>query len=412
MHKNIEIPSGWEKQVLESLLEESPTYGANAASVEYNERLPRYIRITDIAEGGRLRSGDTRSIERSAARGKEVRPDDILLARSGATVGKSYLHRQVGNYAYAGYLIRIRPNPDLIEAEYLFQLTQSPLYERWLKVMLRAGAQPNINATEYASLVIAVPPMAEQRRIAKLLRTWDEAIEIVEQLIAAKVATRNFRFQELVFGPNWPKCTIGSVIKAVSRPIPTPTSSYTALGIRSHGKGTFHRTIDRPDEIDMDTVYRVGARDLIVNITFGWEGAIALAKPEDEGTYVSHRFPTFEINETKIKREFIGYAIKAPRFVHALGVASPGGAGRNRVLSKDEFLKIAIPLPPMPKQVKIADVLVLSEHEIDLLTQRRQALVTQKRGLMRKLLTGEWRVPMSDGIAAKALARAVAGATQ
>lgn len=153
----------------------------------------------------------------------------------------------------------------------------------------------------------------------------------------------------------------------------------------------------------METVYEVGPRDLIVNITFAWEGAIALAKPSDAGYYVSHRFPTFEVDEEKVNREFLGYAVRTRRFFHHLGIASPGGAGRNRVLNKHDFLEIDIPFPPKNEQDRIAAFLGTADREIELLEAQKTAIEKQKRGLMQKLLTGEWRVSLDypDGAATK-----------
>ncbi len=236
----------------------------------------------------------------------------------------------------------------------------------------------------------------EQRVIGKILGHWHNAIETVSRLIAATEKRREYLTRMLMSNSNWPKCPIGDVISAISRPLPTPKTAYKAVSIRSHGKGTFQRTVDRPEEIDMDTVYAVGARDLIVNITFAWEGAIALAKPIDAGCFVSHQFPTFEIDESKIYRDFLGYAVRTRRFFYDLGIASPGGAGRNRVLNKTEFLKIKIPLPSAGIQRNIAEVLNIANHEIELLNSEQDVLEKQKRGLMRKLLSGEWRVPLPE----------------
>jgi type I restriction enzyme, S subunit len=78
--------------------------------------------------------------------------------------------------------------------------------------------------------------------------------------------------------------------------------------------------------------------------------------------------------------------------VHELGLVSPGGAGRNRVLSKGDFLRIKVELPSLEEQQRIAGVLETCDREIELLEKQLAALREQKRGLMQKLLTGEVRV--------------------
>ena len=156
---------------------ESPQYGAAASGRPYDPELPRYVRITDITDDGRLRNDEMASAEPSEATGYELKPGDLLFARSGATVGKTYLYRpENGPCVYAGYLIRFRPLRDSAIPEFLERCTHSLFYRRWVESMFRAGAQPNINAAEYSSLTIPLPPLAEQQAIAAALDGVDRAI--------------------------------------------------------------------------------------------------------------------------------------------------------------------------------------------------------------------------------------------
>ena len=101
-----------------------------------------------------------------------------LFARSGATVGKTYLHRQSdGPCVYAGYLIRFQALPDVALPEFLELWTRSDFYRRWVASMFRAGAQPNINAAEYSSLPVALPSLGEQQRIIAALEGVDASLE-------------------------------------------------------------------------------------------------------------------------------------------------------------------------------------------------------------------------------------------
>jgi type I restriction enzyme S subunit len=173
-----------------------------------------------------------------------------------------------------------------------------------------------------------------------------------------------------------------------------------ALGLRSHGKGTFQRLVDRPETVAMETLYQVEPNELIVNITFAWEGAIAITKLEDKGCLTSHRFPMYKVDENLVLIDYLRYVILAKRFVFNLGLSSPGGAGRNRVLNKKDFLKLKIPVPPLEKQKQIANVLRTADWEIDASEQYLSLLKEQKQGLMQKLLTGDWRVPVEAEVAA------------
>ncbi len=90
-----------------------------------------------------------------------------------------------------------------------------------------------------------------------------------------------------------------------TREIEKPTENYLALGIRSHGKGIFHKPDSDPKAIAMDKLYEVKENDFIVNITFAWEHAVAIISKEDEGGLVSHRFPTYVIDQKQFLLNFL-----------------------------------------------------------------------------------------------------------
>jgi type I restriction enzyme S subunit len=192
------------------------------------------------------------------------------------------------------------------------------------------------------------------------------------------------------FGPDLQP--LRTLIESASRQIAKPNQAYRALGIRSHGKGTFERFVSDPSSVAMEHLYVALAGDLIVNITFAWEGAVALVPTEHDGGLVSHRFPTFEPREDQVNPRFLRHALRMPRFTYLLGVVSPGGAGRNRVLNKTDFLELDIPAPSLKAQDQVAKVLDDAEAAIAAERLSLEALQRQKRGLMQKLLTGEWRV--------------------
>lgn len=150
-----------------SLLSESPEYGAGEAGIErVDEATPRYIRITDIDENGELLPG----FGMTAANVEPqyfLRDGDLLFARSGNTVGKSYLHeseRVPYPCFYAGYMIRFRFGEKVLP-KYVFAFAQTPYYHEWVSAIQRSAGQPNINAQEYRSLEIPLPPLPEQRKI-------------------------------------------------------------------------------------------------------------------------------------------------------------------------------------------------------------------------------------------------------
>ena len=135
----------------------------------------------------------------------------------------------------------------------------------------------------------------------------------------------------------------------------------------------------------MERLYEVDCNDLIVNITFAWEGAIAIVRPEDTGALVSHRFPTYQFDQNAVLPEYFRYPILDQQFIYKLGVISPGGAGRNRVLNKSDFLKIKLPLPEVAEQKQIADCLGSLDDLIAAEGRKLNALRQHKEGLMQQL---------------------------
>lgn len=152
---------------LKSLLLSKPQYGANEAGLirEHKEQA-RYIRITDIDENGLISSDELGATVANLEEKYILNENDIVIARSGATVGKAYIHRHLPyTCVYAGYLIRFVVDSNKILPDYLFAYTQLNPYKEWVNAIQRPSAQPNINAEEYQSLEIPLPNLSKQQEI-------------------------------------------------------------------------------------------------------------------------------------------------------------------------------------------------------------------------------------------------------
>ncbi len=140
-------------------------YGANESAVEYKKGDVRYIRITDIDEYGNLKQTDKKTAS-NIENAYLLKPNDILFARSGS-VGRCYIHKFLEEQAiFAGYLIRYFLNENLIDADYLFYYCNSNIYKYWVDTIQRPAVQANINAQEYRSMPIPLPPIVKQKDIA------------------------------------------------------------------------------------------------------------------------------------------------------------------------------------------------------------------------------------------------------
>jgi type I restriction enzyme S subunit len=151
-------------------------YGLNAPAMSEGTGV-RFVRITDITQGGELRHEEPAFIPRQTPDldNYELKDGDVLIARSGATVGKSYVHQSFGERAvFAGYLIRFQPDTSRVLPGFIGAFLRTVDYWRQLNSHKRAVAQPNVNAKQLASLVLPLPPMTEQVRLVTLLEEADE----------------------------------------------------------------------------------------------------------------------------------------------------------------------------------------------------------------------------------------------
>ncbi len=286
--------------------------------------------------------------------------------------------------------------------------TYSLKHEQVIRELRRIATGTSVYGVSKSNLEkvkIPLPPLPEQKAIAQVLSTADDAIQTTEKLIAQKELRKKWLMQQLLTGKKrlkgfentkWKIQPLENFIKSEVREVPKPDVPYLGIGLRSHGKGTFLKPDEQPEKNSMDKFYVVKPNDLIVNITFAWEQAIALVRPEDDGALASHRFPTYTFIEDKGHSDFFRFYILQPRMKFMLKMISPGGAGRNRVMSKSDFIKLEFLLPDYKEQIAIAQVLQAADKEISLLKAKAEKLREQKKGLMQVLLTGKVRLKINN----------------
>lgn len=241
-----------------------------------------------------------------------------------------------------------------------------------------------------------IPSLKEQTKIANFLSNVDNIIEEQEGKVKdleqykkgmmQKIFEQEVRFKDENGEeyPEWEEKWFSEILIEDLYPVKKPNKPYEKLSVRSHAKGTFSSLVEKPEEVAMDTLYEVKANQLIVNITFAWEHAIAIVNKEDEGKLVSHRFPTYKFSNNS-NYKFYRYVITQKIIKYKLGLASPGGAGRNRVLNKKEFLKIEVPNPCLQEQTKIANFLSNIDNIIEEENKKLEDLKLWKKGLLQQM---------------------------
>lgn len=161
------IPTSWEVVHLKRILRERMQYGTNEPAESDDTTYPRYIRITDITANGELRPETFKSLEPSKAKDYLLDKGDVLFARSGATVGKTFLFNADIKACYAGYLIKASCDKRRMLPEYLYYYTQSGAYECWKNSVFIQSTIQNIGADKYQMMYIPVPSKDEQKQIVE-----------------------------------------------------------------------------------------------------------------------------------------------------------------------------------------------------------------------------------------------------
>ncbi len=178
------IPEGWITKKLKYLTNQPLQYGANESGCDYDDSLPRYIRITDISMDNKLKDEGKLSLEYDKAKPYLLEDYDLLFARSGASVGKTFLYKkEYGMSAFAGYLIKASLDKKKVSPKFVYYNTLSCCYESWKQQAFTQATIQNIGAEKYNTFVIPVPPLSEQKAIADYL---DEKCSEIDATIADK----------------------------------------------------------------------------------------------------------------------------------------------------------------------------------------------------------------------------------
>ena len=196
---------GWKLVKLGECLRQKPDYGINAPAVEYDNNLPTYLRISDITEDGYYSRNDIVSVSSLDALNYKLEDGDLVFARTGASVGKTYLYNQKdGILVFAGFLIRVRTDEQIVLSQFFKYQTQTPNYKNWIAANSMRTGQPGINGNEYGEFTFYIPyqndipDLSEQRRIASILSSIDAKIESEEKVLEKYKKIKNGLMEKLL----------------------------------------------------------------------------------------------------------------------------------------------------------------------------------------------------------------------
>lgn len=411
-----EIPEEWEKHTLIELCSGKPEYGANVSAIEKNESLPRYIRITDLNDDGSLRTDEWKSIAEEDAEPYLLQDGDCLFARTGATVGKTYLYKKEdGKCAFAGYLIRFISNNKILNPNFLFYLTHSGEYWRWLTSIQSWGVQPNVNAEQYSKMPVLLPSIKEQQKIATILGTVDDTINkydsiietakhlktgLMQQLLTKGIGHTKFKKVKWLFGKEieipeeWEIEKLKEITHKIgdgihSTPNYVDDSDFYFINGNNlvEGKVVFFdntRNVSEEEfrkyklDLNMDTVF-LSINGTIGNVAFYNNEKIVLGKSV-----------SYIICNEKLNQKFLFYVLQSEYLKKFFGREQTSTTIFN--VSLATVRNSPILLPDIKEQQKIASLFDSVDSKISDLESKNTSLQSLKKGLMQKLLTGQIQV--------------------
>ena len=215
----------------------------------------------------------------------------------------------------------------------------------------------------------------------------------IDQIRQGKVPDGYKKTKTGILPADWDAYMLGDCLQRVEKPVKVKANElYTQIGIRSHGKGLFYKEPVTGAELGNKSVFWIVPDCFVLNIVFAWEQAIGKTTQSEAGMVGSHRFPMYRPVKDTVNIDYLISYFLTKRGTDILEAASPGGAGRNKTLGQDRFLKSKIVLPPVAEQQEIAEILVVQDKIIELKEKLISEKQRQKKHLMQQLLTGRKRL--------------------
>lgn len=254
-----------------------------------------------------------------------------------------------------------RPVKSQLDVRYLDWFFKQPHTWELLRGRSRGmGARrDSVSPQAFLNSEIPLPPLAEQRRIVARLDELATRVRQVEQLRGeARICSQRLlqaRFHQTIANAEWlPMAQVAPLERRSVHVV--PDERYAELGVKSFGRGTFHKSEVLGFELGNKRVFRIEPGDLLFNIVFAWEGAVAVAQPLDSGRIGSHRFLTCLPESGVATAAFLRFYFLTASGLEQLGTASPGGAGRNRTLGLEALGRIRVPVPAYSQQLEFDEL--------------------------------------------------------
>lgn len=413
-----EIPKGWECTTMNRLLISPLQYGASESGEM--TQLPdycRYIRITDITLDGKLKDEGQKYLPKEIADEYPVEKGDLLFARSGATVGKSYLFNEDFKACFAGYLIKARLNNNYSIPAYVSYYTKSTQYDEWKnRIFIQATIQ-NIGADKYARLSIPLPPLSEQHSIVSFLDSkcskideWiskkQKEVELLgeaKQRIIADAVTHglnpNVKMKKTGIAwleevpEHWELKPIRSLLKESEEK--TETGDEELLSLSQYTGITRKKDANKTGMFEAETTIgykKVHPGQFVMNIMLAWNGSYAVSTLDG---IISPAYCVFDFI-CDCDKMYYDYLLRTKMYSSAFKTESRGIIDSRLRLYPYKFYPFYIPVPPLSEQQAIVSYITSKTTKIDSLmssmNKEIEHLKEYKQRLISDVVTGQIKV--------------------
>jgi type I restriction enzyme, S subunit len=372
-----------------------------------------YLRVANVQDGF-LDLEEIKWIEvaPSDVERYSLKRGDVLLTEGGDfnKLGRgSVWLEEIPGCLHQNHVFAVRPNQKTLLPEFLAYQTASPYGKRYFQACSKQSTNlASINSLQLRQFPLLLPPVAEQRRIAEILRAWDEGIDKTERLIAAKEKRLRSMMANSLAVPHdkrtikraeWVKTTLGEILTTASRRVNWDEAAiYRLITVKRACGGLVFRGDRKGSDILTKDMYLVRAGDFVISRRQVVHGAWAMAIAKFDGAHVSKEYACLEAKRDRLWMPYFDWLSRTPEVRHLSYICSYGVDIEKMVLNLGWLLRSEIVIPrSVERQKEIANALDCAAQELQLHQRQLAALQGQKRGLMQKLLAGEWAVPLRDG---------------
>ena len=333
-------------------------------------------------------------------RNKTIRESDVVIVRTGANIGDACVVPKSFDGSQSFTTLLARPDKNQLHPHFLAQFVNSEFGRSEVERLMAGGGKENLNSGELERFRITLLPIKEQQQVADVLLCWDAAIERTEQLIAAKERSQKGLMQRLLYD-GAPLYRLSDFVDRVTRKNATGNNHPLTISGKD-GLVSQSQYFDKRIAAETTAHYTLLTRgEFAYNRSYsaGYPyGAIKRLNAHNEGI-VSSLYLCFALKEeAPLLSDYLAYYCEAGGFNHQIHRYAQEGARNHGMLNvaTSDFFAMTLPLPSLEQQTRVVNILNSSAQELALLRNSLRHLREQKRGLMQKLLTGQWRIKPSS----------------